>query len=156
MGEATYGYTSVQVGEMRIDRRGRPRPDGYRMVIEPSEAEVVLRIFRDFGNRKAIKSLVKDLNSEEVRGRRKLRRGWSASTVSRILKNEKYVGRWTWNRTETRYPGERCLHRSAPPLGHAPEDRQVGALQRPGAAVICELRRERLVGKVVLGHHEQA
>ena len=25
-----------------------------------------------------------------------------ASTVSRILKNEKYIGRWTWNRTETR------------------------------------------------------
>src|SRR5262249_54100874 len=37
-----------------------------------------------------------------IRGRRKLRRGWSASTVSRILKNEKYIGRWTWNRTETR------------------------------------------------------
>jgi site-specific DNA recombinase len=102
VGEATYGYTSVPVGEMRIDRRGRPRPDGYRMVIEPSEAEVILRIFRDFGNSKAIKSLVKELNSDEVRSRRKLRRGWSASTVSRILKNEKYVGRWTWNRTETR------------------------------------------------------
>lgn len=57
VGEATYGYTSVPVGEMRIDRRGRPRPDGYRMVIEPSEAEVILRIFRDFGNSKAIKSL---------------------------------------------------------------------------------------------------
>ena len=52
--------------------------------------------------------------------------------------------------------GERCLDRSAPPLGHAPDDRQVGALQRPGAAVIGELRRERLMGEVVLGHHEQA
>ncbi len=102
VGEATYGYKSVPVGEMRVDRRGRPRPDGYRMVIEPSEAEVVLRIFHDFGHGKAIKSLVQDLNAEEVRGRRKLRRGWSASTISRILKNEKYVGRWTWNRTETR------------------------------------------------------
>lgn len=28
--------------------------------------------------------------------------GWTPSTISRILKNEKYVGRWTWNRTETR------------------------------------------------------
>jgi Recombinase/Recombinase zinc beta ribbon domain len=27
---------------------------------------------------------------------------WAPSTLSRILKNEKYVGRWTWNRTETR------------------------------------------------------
>lgn len=60
VGEATYGYKSVPVGEMRVDRRGRPRPDGYRMTIEASEAEVVLRIFRDFGNGKAIKALVKE------------------------------------------------------------------------------------------------
>src|SRR5216684_2885168 len=26
VGEATYGYHSVPVGEMRVDRRGRPRP----------------------------------------------------------------------------------------------------------------------------------
>jgi DNA invertase Pin-like site-specific DNA recombinase len=102
VGEATYGYRSVPVGEMRVDRRGRPRPDGYRMIIEPPEAEVVLRIFRDFGHGKAIKALVKELNAEEIPGRRKLRLGWSASTVSRILKNEKYIGRWIWNRSETR------------------------------------------------------
>jgi DNA invertase Pin-like site-specific DNA recombinase len=28
-GEAPHGYRSIPVGEMRIDRRGRPRPDGY-------------------------------------------------------------------------------------------------------------------------------
>jgi len=102
VGEATYGYHSVPVGEMRVDRRGRPRPDGYRMVIDPAEAEVVLRIFRDFGEGKAVKALTKELNIEEVQGRRKFRRGWSPSTISRILKNEKYIGRWIWNRSETR------------------------------------------------------
>ena len=102
VGEATYGYRSVPVGEMRIDRRGRPRPDGYRMVIDESEAQVVLRIFRDFSGGKAIKALAKELNLEEVRGRRKFRRGWSPSTISRILKNEKYMGRWIWNKSETR------------------------------------------------------
>ena len=102
VGEATYGYRSVPVGEMRIDRRGRPRPDGYRMTIDPSEAQVVLRIFRDFSGGKAIKALVKELNIEQVQGRRKFRRGWSPSTISRILKNEKYTGRWIWNRSETR------------------------------------------------------
>ena len=102
VGEATYGYHSVPVGEMRVDRQGRPRPDGYRMVIDPAEAEVVLRIFRDFGEGKAVKALTKELNIEEVQGRRKFRRGWSPSTISRILKNEKYIGRWIWNRSETR------------------------------------------------------
>src|SRR5215471_19834831 len=102
VGEATYGYRSVPIGEIRIDRRGRPRPEGYRMVIDPSEAQVVLRIFRDFSGGKAVKALARELNLEEVRGRRKFRRGWAPSTISRILKNEKYIGRWIWNRSETR------------------------------------------------------
>jgi hypothetical protein len=29
-------------------------------------------------------------------------KGWSPATVSRILDNEKYVGRWVWNKTESR------------------------------------------------------
>src|SRR5262252_3429051 len=87
VGESTYGYRSVPVGNMRVDRRGRPRPDGYRMVIEPPEADVVLRIFRAFSDGTSIKALVKGLNLEQVPGRRKLYKPWSASTVSRILKN---------------------------------------------------------------------
>ena len=102
VGEATYGYRSEPVGEMRVDRRGRPRPDGYRMVIYPPEAQVVLRVFRDFAAGKAITAIMKDLNGEEVPCRRTPGRAWTQSTVSRILKNEKYIGRWLWNRTETR------------------------------------------------------
>ncbi len=102
VGDATYGYRSVPAGDMRVDRRGRPRPDGHRMVIEPSEAEVALRIVREFSEGKAIKALVEELNAEQVRGRRKLSRGSSPSSVSRILKNEKDIRRSTWDRTETR------------------------------------------------------
>ena len=29
-------------------------------------------------------------------------RGWNASTLHRILANEKYIGRWTWNKTGTK------------------------------------------------------
>ena len=91
VGEATYGYRSVPVGEMRADRRGRPRPDGYRMVVEASEAAIVQRVFREFSEGKAIKTIVKSLNAEGVPGRRRNQKGWSTSTVSRILKNEKYI-----------------------------------------------------------------
>jgi len=38
VGESTFGYRSIPVGEMRMDKKGRPRPDGYRMEIEPKEA----------------------------------------------------------------------------------------------------------------------
>ena len=40
VGESTFGYRSVPVGEMRMDKKGRPRPDGYRMEIEPKEAAI--------------------------------------------------------------------------------------------------------------------
>jgi DNA invertase Pin-like site-specific DNA recombinase len=50
VGERTFGYTSIPVGEMRMDKKGRPRPDGYRMVIEPREATVVRRIFQEFAD----------------------------------------------------------------------------------------------------------
>src|SRR5262249_8061310 len=63
---------------------------------------VVLRLFREFAAGKAITALVKELNQEQVPCRRTPGRAWTPSTVSRILKNEKYIGRWRWNRTETR------------------------------------------------------
>lgn len=102
VGEATFGYRSEPVGEMRVDRRGRPRPEGYRMRPYPPEAEVVQKLFRDFAAGVSIKAIVADLNARGVPGRKGLRKRWSPSTVSRILKNEKYTGRWIWNRTETR------------------------------------------------------
>lgn len=102
VGEATYGYRSQPVGEIRVDRRGRPRPEGYRMAIDAGEATVIRRIFQSFADGKSIRSIVCELNDEGIRGRRSLGRGWSPATVSRILKNEKYIGRWTWNRSETR------------------------------------------------------
>src|SRR5215467_7740694 len=102
VGERTYGYRSIPVGEMRVDRRGRPRPDGYKMVVDPSEAIVVQRVFTEFVEGKAITGIARDLNEKGIRGRRRSHYGWSPSTISRILKNEKYIGRWIWNRSETR------------------------------------------------------
>jgi DNA invertase Pin-like site-specific DNA recombinase len=37
VGEKTFGYRSVPVGEMRMDKKGRPRPEGYKMEIEAKE-----------------------------------------------------------------------------------------------------------------------
>ena len=102
VGEATFGYRSVPVGKVRLDKKGRPRPEGYKMSIEPREAAVVLRMFREFADGNSGSRVVKRLNAEGVSGRRKSKNGWSPATVHRVLRNEKYVGRWIWNRTETR------------------------------------------------------
>ncbi len=42
------------------------------------------------------------LNEDAVSGRMRSTKGWSPATVSRLLDNEKYIGRWVWNKTELR------------------------------------------------------
>ncbi len=102
VGERTFGYRSVPDGEMRMDKKGRPRPEGYKMEIEPSEAAVVLRIFKSYADGQSLTGIVRTLNQQAVPGRFKTSKGWSPATISRILDNEKYIGRWVWNRTESR------------------------------------------------------
>ncbi len=103
VGESTYGYRSVPVGEVRTDKKGRPRPEGYRMEVDAEEAKVVLRIFREFAAGRSESAIMKTLNEEQVPGRaRKQGGGWSPSTLNRILRNEKYVARWCWNKTSSR------------------------------------------------------
>lgn len=102
VGERTFGYKSVPVGEVRMDKKGRPRPEGYKMVIEPREAATVLRIFQEFAAGKSQSHIVRELNAEGVPGRFRSAKGWSPATVYRILQNTKYDGRWAWNMSETR------------------------------------------------------
>jgi len=102
VGERTFGYKSVPVGELRMDKKGRPRPEGYKPVIEPGEASVVLRVFREYVGGSSITGIVRTLNEEGVPGQFRSNKGWSPATISRMLRNEKYVGKWIWNRTETR------------------------------------------------------
>jgi site-specific DNA recombinase len=102
VGEATFGYRSTPIGTIRMDKKGRPRPEGYRMLPDPAETAVVVRIFEAFAAGRSESAIVRMLNEEGVPGRIRSKRGWSPATVHRILRNEKYAGRWVWNRSETR------------------------------------------------------
>ena len=97
VGERTYGYRSQPYGEVRIDKRGRPRPEGYKMYIEPSEAAIVRRIFEEFAAGVSIAPLTARFNAEGVPHAVSSARGWTVSTLSRILQNRKYIGVWAWN-----------------------------------------------------------
>ncbi|MHB8313554.1 MAG: recombinase family protein, partial [Candidatus Dormibacteria bacterium] len=72
------------------------------MEINPAEAAVVLRIFQQYSEGASLPGIVRSLNDDRVPGRVRATLGWSPATVSRILDNEKYVGRWVWNKTENR------------------------------------------------------
>ena len=101
-GEATFGYSSVPAGEIRLDKHGRPRPEGYLKQIDPAQAEVVLRVFRDYADGMSITRIFQSLNEEHVPGRYRSAGGWSCGTVTRILTNTKYIGHWVWNKTGNR------------------------------------------------------
>jgi DNA invertase Pin-like site-specific DNA recombinase len=62
VGEHTYGYRSVAVGATRLDKKGRLRPEGYKMEIDPRETVIVLRIFRAYADGLSVIRIVRLLN----------------------------------------------------------------------------------------------
>jgi site-specific DNA recombinase len=71
--------------------------------IEPGEAQIVERIFREFAAGVAPKAIAKKLNQERIAG--PFGGTWSPSTIhgnpkrgTGILNNELYIGRLVWNR----------------------------------------------------------
>ena len=81
------------------------------------EAAVVRRIFDDYVRKDiSMRQIVKGLNRDGIRSPTG-RAVWSVSTIGRILRNEAYIGRVYYNRTET-----------VPQRRHAGKTRQV---QRP-------------------------
>lgn len=101
VGSRGYGYASVPDGDTKYDKKGRLRAEGFKLVVAPEEARIIQRIFRAFIDGKAVTKIAKELNAEKVPTRARRKGGWNVSTVSRILKDEKYIGRFIWNRTTT-------------------------------------------------------
>ncbi|MDQ6779158.1 MAG: recombinase family protein [Actinomycetota bacterium] len=81
------------------------------MEIEPKEAATILRIFTSYADGLPLTKIVRVLNEESVPGAIRAAKGWSPATISRILDNEKYAGRWVWNKTESRRDPRTCRRR---------------------------------------------
>ncbi len=60
-----------------MDKKGVPRPEGYKFQIEPREAAIVSRIFSEYQNGNAITRIVKTLNEEGVPGRSNSKMKWA-------------------------------------------------------------------------------
>lgn len=96
-GGKAYGYKNV----LKLDTHGNAvRGD---RVIDPPEAKVINRIFRDYSNGTSPKKIVEALNDEGIPS--PSGRGWGASTLhgnrergTGILNNELFIGRQIWNR----------------------------------------------------------
>ena len=97
-GEKVYGYHTQPVGELKLNKKGQPKYEGMVHKINPDEADIVKKIFKEFISGKSLAKIVKGLNEDKVPTKRKYSGGWNTSTISRILKNEKYTGLWVWRK----------------------------------------------------------
>ena len=99
--KASYGYRRVPRG-----------PDGpaHLEIFEP-EAAVVRRIFAERAAGTTIRQICRLLNANAVPTPTASRAVWGTSTLDRLLRNEAYIGRTYFNRTEA-VPDRRPGHRS--------------------------------------------
>lgn len=82
----------------------RTPPYGYRrengrLQIEPEEAQIVKRIFREALSGKGASVIASGLNRDGIMSRQ--RKGWVHSTIFRILRNEVYTGDALYQKTFT-------------------------------------------------------
>lgn len=98
-GGKTYGFTTVS-------EPNPPQPEHPRKIriIAPAEAEVVTRVFELYAGGTALKKIAALLNDERIpaphdggKGNKKAH-GWGHTTIRSMLRNEQYVGVWTWNK----------------------------------------------------------
>lgn len=66
--------------------------------ISSDEAEVIQRIYREFNEGKSLHKIAKSLNEDKIPTKKNRIGGWNTSTLSRILKNKRYIGIWDWRK----------------------------------------------------------
>ena len=99
--KAPYGYRRIP--------RGQDGP-AHLEIFEP-EAAVARRIFAERAAGTTIRQICRQLNADAVPTPTGSRAVWGTSTLDRILRNEAYIGRTYFNRTET-VPDRRPGHHS--------------------------------------------
>ena len=99
--KASYGYRRVPRG---------PEGPAHLEIFEP-EAAIVRRIFTERAAGTTIRQICRQLNADAVPTPTGSRSVWGTSTLDRLLRNEAYIGRTYFNRTEA-VPDRRPGHHS--------------------------------------------
>ena len=100
-GENVYGYSTHPVGELKLNKKGQPKYEGKVHKINPEEAEVVKLIYKKFIEGTSLNKIAQELNQDKIPTKRQLSGGWNLSSISTILKNERYIGQWSWKKTKS-------------------------------------------------------
>jgi len=100
-GDVPFGYKSVAT---RFEREGsHETPRDFKITLDPEKASVVRKIFKLFVEGYGRSAICKILNEEKIPwpgfyGNIKMGKGWTTSTIFKILNNQKYIGLWTWKK----------------------------------------------------------
>jgi len=89
---APYGYRKVKVPD-----GSRERP---KLEIEPCQAPIVQRIFKEVIEGRGLVEVAKALNREGIISPRG--NSWGKTTIHKILTNEAYIGTLVWGRSSVR------------------------------------------------------
>ena len=100
-GGLPYGYTSRPIW------KGGREPDGYEIVFSDEQAPVVVRIFEMYLDGQSLLTIAKALNDDGVpppraESKKKAPKFWRKATIHHILKNEAYIGEWSFGRKRWR------------------------------------------------------
>ncbi|MFH1505278.1 MAG: recombinase family protein [Candidatus Omnitrophota bacterium] len=71
-GENVYGYQSQPVGELKMNKKGRAKYEGMVHKINPDEADIVKRIYKEFIEGKSLNKIVDILNNDKVPTKKKV------------------------------------------------------------------------------------
>ncbi len=95
-GQRPYGYTSVATQKEK--RKGKEVSSHFKLLIDPVQAKVVKKIYELYAHGHGRIYIAKYLNQKEVPPPKQCSRGWQVGPLERILKMEKYVGEWIYNK----------------------------------------------------------
>ena len=109
-GGRIFGYDTVSLGEGA----------GKKLLVNPSEAAIVKRIFELSASGNSLKAITKTLNAEHVPPPRpradRVGCEWCPTAIREMLKNELYIGNVVWNRSKfVKVPGTNKRQRRARP-----------------------------------------
>lgn len=107
-GGKPYGYRLVQdKNEGKHDVHGNAEVIGTRLVVDPEQSKVVVRIMAEYAEGRGLRSIASDLNIDGIPSPgsywhgRTVRRanGWMGSTINSMVDNPLYRGIYQWNTT---------------------------------------------------------
>lgn len=134
-GGLPYGYKSEPI------LSGGREPDGFAIIIDPEKAAVIVRIFSLYRAGHSMLSIAGILNADGVppprfgtRSKKRASKFWRKTTLREIVRNEAYIGKWTFGvkqwrkdpqtrkRTSTKRPEHEVAQSERPHLRIIPQD----------------------------------